>query len=62
MKASEAFSKSLYSVSNWDWQPDGSVVITLVNNNTGQSGAMRWKVVGGKLDKLLQDRDMEVKT
>ncbi len=62
MKASKAFSKSLYSVSNWAWQPDGSVLITLVDNNIGKSGTMHWSVSEGKLSKLLQDDEMEVKT
>ncbi len=61
MKTSQVFALSAYNTAHWAWQADGTVVITLVDTNTGKGGTMRWRSDAHGLKELLEDSDMEVK-
>jgi len=59
MKASVAHKRDKFNSMSWDWQSDGTVIITLINNKQGKSGKFRAKVVDEKIIKILEDEEMK---
>jgi hypothetical protein len=59
MKASKAHQNDRFNTMTWEWLDADTVVIRLVDNNTGKSGKFTAKVVDGKILKVLEDEDMK---
>jgi hypothetical protein len=62
MDTSERLASGKYNVMQWVWDASGNVTITIVDNNTSESGTMKYSTKNGKLDKLTADSAMAVKT
>jgi hypothetical protein len=61
MKTSERLASGKFNAMQWVWDTSGNVTITIVDNNTGESGTIKYSTKNGKLDKLTADSAMAVK-
>ena len=59
MKASKAYEKDKFNVMSWEWLDADTVVIGLIDNNTGKAGKLKVKIVNEQIDEILEDEEMK---